>query len=171
MSAHDKLILAMLAGVYKKLGIRDDIDPDFVLAAVFGGKEWGLKWEYDSLYEDTAVEQPPEVKETCDILDLFRFLAGSYNALNSADKKKVDDSPNAASIKFGGFDGNNDPHYGIMCFLIKDMGRYSEHPEPINSHSMGSIGKYRRMLAKLRRHESSHWAKLSAEEIIEILTP
>ena len=33
-SSSEKLILMMLCEIYKKLGIKDDIDPDFVTSAI-----------------------------------------------------------------------------------------------------------------------------------------
>lgn len=171
MSIHDKLILSMLAGIYKKLGIRDDINPDLVLASVFGDKEWGLRWEYGTLYEDRQVPQPPEVNETTAILDMYRFLTGSYGRLSATEKARVDASPHGSYITFQGFDGNNDPHYGIMSYLVQDLGRYSEYKATgaINSHSMGPIMRYRRMLPIMNRHDSHARGNLTADQIIEVL--
>ncbi len=171
MSTHDRLILAMLAGIYKKLGIRDDINPDLVLASVFGDKEWGLRWEYGSLYEDRQLPQPPEVNETTVILDMYRFLTASYGRLSAPEKAKVDASPHGSYVKFQGFDGNNDLHYGIMHYLVEDLGRYGEHKPTgvLNSHSMGTIMRYRRMVPIMNRHDSHVRGSLTADQIIEVL--
>ena len=71
LSDGEKLILAMLAGIYNKLEIKDDIDPKVILAGIRGDTEWILQWQYG---DSRPGELPPKVKETCDILDMYRWI-------------------------------------------------------------------------------------------------
>jgi hypothetical protein len=85
LSESEKLILAMLAGIYKKLEIKDDIDPNVILAGIRGDAAWILQFQY----ADSAEELPAKVKETCDILDMYRWIESSSKGLKKTEKERV----------------------------------------------------------------------------------
>jgi translation initiation factor 2 gamma subunit (eIF-2gamma) len=59
----------MLSELYEKLGIKDEIDPKFVQAAIFSGNVWGLKWKYPGLFDIDETESAV-VTEVVDILNI-----------------------------------------------------------------------------------------------------
>jgi len=172
LSDGEKLILVMLSEVYKHLGIKGEINPDLVLTSIFRDKAWGLKWEYGGLF-NSKEESTPEVEETCDILNMYRVLTPSYEKLSDEDKKRVDKEayPFNDNVKFQGFDGNNDPHFGIASYLVTDLKRFTEVQPDLNSHSIATIDQYRRMLRAYKPMLDPYPHKgLTADQIIKILT-
>ena len=172
LSGGEKLILAMLSEIYKHLEIKGEIDPDFVMDTVFSSHTWGLRWKYESLFDDQDDEQPPAVKETCDILDMFRILTPSYDELPDEDKARVKKEADlfAEDYKFQGFDGNNDDHYHIVGYLVNKLGRYTEvSKHNINSHSSMTLPGYRRMLSEFRKIKLGPKYRLDADQIIRVL--
>lgn len=43
LSNSERLILVMLSDLYKKLGVKGAVDPDFVQSAIYSGNPWGLE--------------------------------------------------------------------------------------------------------------------------------
>jgi uncharacterized protein len=172
VSDAEKLVLVMLSEIYKHLKIKGNIDPELVLTTIFNDQMWGLKWEYGGIFT-TPSETPPVVRETCDILDMYRVLTPSFNALSPADQKRIktEGDPFDEYVKYQGFDGNNDPHLGVVSYLVKTLKRYEEikHPD-LNSHSIATIQHYRRMLSiyhKVRDHDTPKL--LTADQIIQTI--
>jgi uncharacterized protein len=172
LSDGEKLILVMLSEIYKSQKIKGEIDPDLVLASVFGDKAWGLKWEYGGLF-NTPENNPPAVQETCNILDMYRLLTSSFERLSAADKKRVEKEADIFKeyVHYQGFDGNHDEHIGVVGYLVTKLKRYTEikHPD-LNSHSSATLPKYRRML-KVHEKLIDPYPRngLTADQIIQIL--
>jgi len=144
LSDGEKLILMVLADMYKHLEIKGEFDPDFISATISGGHLWGLRWKYTHIPFETS-ENPPEVSETVDILDMWSFLEESYGKLSPADNQKVEKEANRTSVRLFGFDANNEDHYFIARYLIEQLGRYpSFRGRDLNSPSP-RIDGYRRM--------------------------
>ena len=103
----------------------------------------GYEGFYDELYTGIYDPIPAEIcTETSDILDMYRGIETGIASLKEEEKKGLD----LEKIEFKGFDANNDRHYGFMKFLVDRGGRYDEYKgKYINSHTMSSIDKYRRM--------------------------
>lgn len=173
LSDGEKLILVMLSEIYKHHEIQGEINPDLVLASIFSDKAWGLKWEYGALF-NSQEEKSSEVQETCDILDMYRLLTPSYEKLSDAEKQRIqaESTPFDDNVKFQGFDGNNDPHYGITTYLVGQLKRYTEVPLGLNSHTSSTLGQYRRMLAAFKPMIAESYPRegLTADQIIKILT-
>ena len=133
----------ILANQFKILSIIDKNDSDshkYCEEIVTHGYE-GF---YGELY--TEIQNPilEEIcTETCNILNMYREVENAIALLNDDEKEKVD----LEKINFQGFDANNDRHFGFMTFLVDKSGRYDEYKgKDINSHTMSSIGKYKRIL-------------------------
>jgi uncharacterized protein len=171
LSDGEKLILAMLAGIYKKLEINDDIDPAIILSGVRSEAPWIIEREYGAIV--TSSSPPPEVTETYNILDMYRAIESSFQNLSDAEKEHVkkESDPFGEYVVFRGFDGNHDAQYGILHDLVNIIGTYSERKGGIfNSHSSTSLPKYRKMLgvfnamSDLRPH-----IDLTGDRLIQIL--
>ena len=86
LSNGERLIVALLCDISRKLDAKREIDPDFVMRSL-GSHEWALSWEYSGLFDKE--ETPPFVSETSDILDMWRALEEAYAALPDTDKARV----------------------------------------------------------------------------------
>jgi uncharacterized protein len=80
LSDGEKLILMMLADLYKRLKIKGDFDPDFITNTISHDYLWGFNWEYTGIPFEKE-QAPPEVAETVDILDMWSFLGGLCQAV------------------------------------------------------------------------------------------
>ena len=149
ISDGEKLILTMLCDLYKKTGVKSEIDPDFVQSVIYGGHYWGLRWKYSGLFHDHK-DAPAKVTFVVDVLDMWSFIEGGYERLTDEGKILVgkEASPFGANVKFPGFDGNNESEYmSIARFMIDDLDRFQifKGRDSMNSH-MPTLGGYRRML-------------------------
>jgi uncharacterized protein YfbU (UPF0304 family) len=168
----ERLILFMLGEIHKHLKIEGDIDPDFVMKAVIDGRDWALASKYSGFFSSEPDDEQ-DVRETHDILTMFRVLASSYARLNKDDKARVDTEAapfSGKDLKFGGFDGNHDPHHGIASFIVNDLGLYQElQGHAMNSHS-SVLEVYRRMHRAYEPFLRDFPADgFSADQLIEIL--
>jgi len=144
LSDGEKLILMVLADMYKHLEIKGEFDPDFISTTISGGHLWGLRWKYTHIPFEKS-ENPPEVSETVDILDMWSSLEESYGKLSPADNQKVEKEANRTSVRLFGFDANKEDHYFIARYLIEQLDRYpSFRGRDLNSPSP-RIDGYRRM--------------------------
>jgi uncharacterized protein len=80
---------------------------------------------------------------------MWRFLEQDFEQLSPADKAKLakDADPYGTSVRFSGFDGNNEPHYHIASYMVKDLPMAFEHfkGRDLNSHHP-SVDRYRRCI-------------------------
>jgi uncharacterized protein YfbU (UPF0304 family) len=172
LSDGEKLILVMLCDIYKELGIKGEVEANFVKSAINSGNLWGLKARYHGVFE-MGDRDPRTVSEVGDILEMWWFMETAYKKMSKADQDRVKEAHHfGQDLKFPGFDGNNEgEHHSVALFLVRDLDRFegigSKHD--LNSHCP-SLDGYRRMLevfAPLRRSIAGR--ELSATEIIELL--
>lgn len=108
--------------------------------------ERGYTGLYYELFEHIHEEVPQEVyDEVIDILNMYRAINFSFSDLSQEEKSTIPEH----KLKFGGFDGNNEPyHRGIAIFLLNSQGRYQELQEEKSSYNthFPTLNKYRRML-------------------------
>jgi len=171
LSDGEKLILMMLAEIYKHLKIKKaEFDPDFISETIVNGYLWGLKWKYHSIPFEPE-DDPPDVKETANILDMWRFLEEGYENLSKADKAKVDAVTGQKNLKFIGFDGNHEDHFGIARYFVEDLKRWGRFKgRDLNSHT-SSVDGYRRILRVFEPMRSAlgDRSPLNADEIARIM--
>ncbi|HTV54284.1 MAG TPA: YfbU family protein [Terriglobia bacterium] len=171
LSGGEKLILVMLSEIYEKLGIKGEIEPVLVKAAILSNQPWSLNWKYGGLLGEED-DTPPDVRETADILNMWMVIEAACAKFTDAEKAAVKEAagPFAEAGRFEGFDGNNDAHYGIAEFLITDMGRFENFKDRnLNSHSITSLSGYRKMLSVYNPIvRSLHGRPLTADEVIQI---
>ncbi len=166
----EKLILMMLGDLHKNLNVRGEIDGEFVQASILNDQLWGLRWQYGFVFQDHE-DDPADVTETADILQMFTWIDRSFNSLSATDQAKVKQqtSANAHYLTFEGFDGNNDAHFHIASYMVDDLGRFDEYAgKDLNSHSIASLPKYRRMLPIYKRTLRGS-TLMTADQLIAVL--
>src|SRR5437879_5346738 len=84
----EKLITIMLCDVFDHLKIKGNIDPKFVSSAIRGGHLWALRWELSGLLHG-HVDDPRDVTEVFDILEMWSFIEEGFEALSKKDKDRV----------------------------------------------------------------------------------
>jgi uncharacterized protein YfbU (UPF0304 family) len=172
LSDGEKLIILMLADIYKAMKIKGEFDPAFIEATIHGGHLWGFNWEYTGIPFE-PFENPREVKETTNVLDMWVFLEDAYDKLTDDDKARLEREagPIGKSLRFHGFDGNNEAHYHIATYMVDDMYHRFQHfkGRDLNSHSP-SIDRYLRMYRVFEPLRAKlHSRSLNADELISIL--
>lgn len=169
----EKVIIALLADIHKGLKIQGEIDVDRLMASVYGGHLWSLKWDMSGLLHEHE-DSPDAVRQTVDILDMWDMVELSFADLGDDEKARVRAVNHGHDPQFSGFDGNNESEFlGIARHLIEDMGRWDRfRGRGLNSH-MPSVVGYLRMhgvfepiRAELGRRPN---VRLTADEIIGII--
>lgn len=174
LSDGEKLILVMLADICKHLRIKGAVDPVLVHEAMYGGHAWGLRMEYPDILGATETE-PSIVRETIDILDMWRHIEADWAKLSKSDRKLV-----AAEVerigrkpRFLGFDGNNESdHLSVAHFVIEQLGMFeSLKGRDLNCHAP-SLNDHQRMLRvfeRVRRTSTGPTEPMSASQLTEVL--
>lgn len=143
----EKMIISMLSDVYKRLNVKGEIDPEFVMETIWGGHSWALRWELSGLYHEHE-DSPATVREVVDFLDMWSFIESGFEQLSVEDKEtlRIDADPFGTDVRFAGFDGNNESEYiGVARMFVEQMGRWSIFKgRELNSHHP-TLHTYRRM--------------------------
>jgi len=75
-------------------------------------------WILENVWDDLSEK---ECRKVLDALDLYRGIVSSFNALPEKD------GLSESTVRFPGFDGNNEPHYlAYARYFIVDLDRYEE---------------------------------------------
>jgi uncharacterized protein len=137
----EKLIAIMLADIMEKIGADGEIDPSFVKTAIFGDDGWALKWKYSGLFHNDGPDDAV-VSETGKIMTMCRVLENSIAQLSAEEREAI---PAHQQTVFVGFDGNEEPHYGVATMLVQHLDRFGEWADrDLNSHH-ATIEHYRAM--------------------------
>lgn len=167
MSDGERLIAAMLAEVMEALKVNQELDPVLIKTLVINNDGWALRRTYPGLFDS----EPPAdevVKETTDILWMFGIIESSIARLSGAEAAE------AAGWYYNqwrGFDGNNDPHYGVAHTMITTLGDFGESRKGINlnSHSQTTLPHYLEMYEKFDGYvRSSQASPLSFDALRDI---
>jgi len=171
LSDGEKLIILMLTDMYKAMKIKGEFDPDFIAKTIYNDKLWGFNWEMSGIPFERG-EDPTEVTETTNIMDMWMFLEETYAKLSPTDMAKLEEdaAPFGKNVRFAGFDGNNEPHYGIATYLVDDMKRFQHfRGRDLNSHHQ-SVPGYKRMYRVFEPIRATlHSRRLNVDEMIAIL--
>jgi len=128
--------------------------------------EQGYTGRYSEVF--TIHEEIPEdiCDETDEILNMYRRINNAITQLSSEEK----DSLNLEKLKFEGFDGNNDPHYHYMTFMVENMDLWQEYNEVyLNSHSQFPLTKYRKMLEYQKALLEQGKYDLDKEDLVKMI--
>ena len=146
LSESEKLIVALLCDISRRIPGKPDLDPDFVQEAFAYGNAWALPMQYPGIFAPDT-DNSEFLQETVSMLDMWEMIEFSHGQLSSEDQKFVVEQAAPFTPVFRGFDGNAGQHYSVASMLIKKMGRFSRFAErDLNSHFPSADG-YRRMLA------------------------
>jgi uncharacterized protein len=134
----EKLILIMLCEIHEKLDIRSDINTELLTSAIYSDNTWALSWQMKGIVGDSPQPTPPIVNVVTSILGMWSLIEQAYEKFDQPNKDKIesDTATFGSSVKFSGFDGNNESeHLSIATFLVNDMGRFSQfRGRDLNSH-------------------------------------
>jgi len=160
LSKIERLMLINQFKILKKLN-DDCTDYDDDIKAL----EYGYVSHYSWMTQNICDEVPEELcKLVLDVLSLHEKLHFSYEKLT--DKDGID----ADSIKFRGFDGNNETEYmGYAQYFCHQLQRYTilfKSNFDFNSH-FPSLDRYKAMLAVAQNLPKSEY--FSAEQIKAII--
>jgi uncharacterized protein YfbU (UPF0304 family) len=172
LSDGEKLIILMLADMYKAMKVKGEFDPNFISNTIWNDKLWGFNWQYQGIPFERGEDDPPAVTDTVNILDMWWIVEEGYAKLSDPDKQRLkkEAEPFGDHVRFAGFDGNNEEHYGIARYLVDDMKRFTYFAgRELNSHHQSVPGYLRmyRVFEPLRA--KLHDRSLNADELIEIL--
>jgi uncharacterized protein YfbU (UPF0304 family) len=172
LTAGEKLIITMLSDLLKAHKVDSEVDPKFIMSAIYGGHYWALNWELSGLFHDHE-DRKQVVSFVVNVLDMWDFIEAGYSRLSEGDKLRVETeaTPFGKHVSFRGFDGNNETTYmSVARFLIGDMGRFQRFKgRDLNSH-MPMIDGYQRMFRAFEPMRAVLMGgELNATQIIQLL--
>ncbi|WP_407175767.1 YfbU family protein [Bradyrhizobium sp. STM 3562] len=171
LSDGEKLIMLMLADVSKALEMEGE-NPQFIQKTIANDDLWALRWKYHGA-PFSKHPAPPEVAETCEILEMWSVVESSFAALSPTEKKRVkyDAYPFGNDVQFHGFYGNHDPHTSIARVLIEDLGLWTEFKGRSPDDHARTLEHHMRMYHVFESVcDCLHSRRLNADEIIRVLT-
>jgi uncharacterized protein len=172
LSDGEKLIITMLADMYKHLKIKGEFDPEFIANTIYNDQLWGFRMQLSGIPFEKE-ENPPKVVETSNILDMWWMIETAYADLADPDRQRIEKeaAPFGKNVRFRGFDGNNEDHYRIAEYFVKDMKRFSYFAgRDLDSHTPCSADSYLQMYQVFEPMRAGLADRnLNADEIIQIL--
>jgi uncharacterized protein YfbU (UPF0304 family) len=102
---------------------------------------------YESRYYELLNTEEEVSKEVCD--ETTKILNMCWSIEQYIRDQKPNE-PDLNSIKFEGFDANNDPHYKFAKFILPEYDNTEKWN--LNSHNPNSLDKYKRMLRVYEKH-------------------
>jgi uncharacterized protein YfbU (UPF0304 family) len=178
----DKLIIAMLADLFKNLKVKGEIDADLVMSALYRGHYWALNWQAAGMpthlfhnHED----KNEEVTFVVDVLDMWDFIETAFQKLPKKDKDRIAaevDGPFGKHVKFFGFDAHSQNGESgllhIAKFMVEKLGSFKSTfgGRDLDSHSP-MADKYRRMYRVFEpiRQTLMGTTPLSTDQLIKVL--
>ncbi len=157
---------AMLANQNRILAVLDaNNSEDYLLKAEIA--ENGYEGLYEKLFDNLSEGISEEVcEETHNILTMYRVINNFIATLTPEQQQTL----NLGRIEFEGFDANNDKHYFFMKFIVEKADMYDEYQnENLNSHSIASLRKYKRMLPVYNQALEANNYQLNMEGLEAIL--
>lgn len=145
----ERLLTVMLTEVMEALQLNREIDPALIKTLACNGDDWAIKRKYSGIFTRDPVD-PEIVSETTNILWMWGIVEDGLSKLTGSD---ADEAKTWFATEFYGFDGNNDPHYGVAHTMINELGEFAEFKDrALNSHTQTSLNRYRRMYEKFDKY-------------------
>ncbi len=163
----ERLIAVMMADIMEALNTQGEIDPSLVKSLVINNDGWALRRTYPGIFESEAASDEV-VRETGDILWMFGIIESSIDRLKG---QQAEEAARWHYKEWRGFDGNNDPHYGVARTMIEELGEFEQSRKGINlnSHTQSTLSRYRLMYEKFNGYVNSQQAApLSFEALRDI---
>jgi len=137
-----------------------------VKTLVINNDGWALKRKYSGIFSSEATADET-VTETTNILWMWGIIEHSIEQLTGTE---ADEAKAWSWRQFGGFDANNDDHYGVARTMIEKLDEFeSLKGRPLNSHSQASLPRYRRMYEKFDGYiQASQAAPLSFDALRDL---
>ena len=149
-TAGERLTACLLAEIHQAV-VEDknrSINSKLVREALGQGQDWALRWEMPDLVQRGEFEDL-DVREVCDVLDMWSFIQESIDRLSEEDIQKLHKKvPVSEKGIFLGYDGNGESRLlSIVRFLREEMGRFTwiRMPPDMNSH-MPMRNRYKKMV-------------------------
>lgn len=174
----EKLIIAMLADLFKYLKVKEGINADLVLDALYGGHYWAFKWQAAGMpthlfhnHED----KNEDVSFVVNVLEMWDFIETAYQKLPKKDKDRIASEIGGSlgkHVKFFGFDSHSQNSESgllhIAQFMVEKLGSFGGRD--LDSH-MPMAAEYRRMYRVFEpiRTTLMGTAPLNTDQIIKIL--
>ena len=178
----DKLIIAMLADLFKHLKVKGEIDAGLVMSALYGGHYWALNRQATGMpthlfhnHED----KKDDVTFVVDVLDMWDFIETAFQKLPRKDKDRIAaevDGPFGKYVKFSGFDAHSQEGESellhIAQFMVEKLGSFKSTfgGRDLDSH-IPMADKYRRMFRVFGpiRRTLMGTTPLSTDQLIKVL--
>lgn len=152
----ERLIIAMLADLYKHFKVEGELDASLVMSALYGGHYWALASHASGMpthlfhnHEDGT----EDVRFVRNVLDMWDFIEAAYRKLPKKGKDRIATEVGGSFgkyVEFRGFDaysknGENELLY-ITEFMVKKLGHFKSTfgGRDLDSHAP-MAGRYRRM--------------------------
>jgi uncharacterized protein YfbU (UPF0304 family) len=177
----DRLLIAMLADLYRHLKVKGEINPELVMSALYGGHYWALKWQAAGMpthlfhnHEDKR----EDVTFVVDVLDMWDLIETAFQKLPKQDKNRIAaevDGSFGRHVKFFGFDSHSQNGESgllhIAQFMVEELGSFKSTfgGRDLDSH-VPMADKYRKMyrvFEPIRR--TLVGTTLSTDQLIKIL--
>lgn len=170
LSDGEKILLVMMADVFKALKIKDpDVDPEFMSEVISGGHYWAAPWRLAGIFHGHE-DSRNALNYVQNVLDMWDRLERGFERLSKAEKSRVLKDVERKSVKFYGFDGNDEgEELGIAKFLTEQMNRWLRFKgRDLNSH-MPTRAIYSRMLEAFEPMRKLEHDDFSAKQITQLL--
>lgn len=175
----DRLIIAMLGDLFKRLKVKGEINADLVLSALYGGHYWALDWEADGMpthlfhgHED----KKEDVSFVVNVLDMWYLIETSYQGLPKKERDRIAaevNGPFGTNVNFSGFDSHCESSFiHIARFMIEKLGYFQSTfgGRDLDSH-IPRAAEHQRMYRVFEpiRPTLMGAAPLKTDQMIEIL--
>ena len=166
----EKLILLMLCDLYERLGVKGQVDADFVREEILGGGHyWALGRKFGPVFTDTFVSEEV-AHETAQILSMWDTLEHFYEDLSEEDQKQIEKEWGKRPLFWGFYANEEIDHLSVADCMINKLGLFSRFKgRELDSHMPGGLGAYRRMLKAFNQAMEQFPRDLTASQIIAIL--
>lgn len=165
MKKIERFMLQMLCDLLRPPEDRR-INPDRVEKALTHGHLWALDWEFDGADPDKS----EFLEETIQILNMWTTVEAQFERLSKDDRSEIAKAVErpVEDLRFNGFDANNEPHFGIATFMVKDFRRWRRFEgRKLNCH-YPSIASHRRMLKEYKKQNKSVGTEFTVDQFIQI---
>ncbi|CAM3406910.1 YfbU family protein [Paracidovorax anthurii] len=171
LSSPERLILSMLASLHERLDIESET-AKLISEAIHTDNTWALTWALPGIVGERVEEDPKEVTDVVNYLDMWSFVEEGVKALLPEVRTELEATVQRPT-SFPGFDGNNEAeHLSIAYFLVGPLKRFQSFAgRDLNSH-YPTLHRYAAMYAvfePMRQHLGLR-RPLIREELTRILS-